>query len=235
MLLTLSASFSFAQDSFSEDDTYDPFADYSEFEASEDEEADIHFFKNGRFFNLALMLGGRTFTQELGSLSEPSLAFGFYLAYFFDIRSALQISYVHSSHPLDYPPVAAEQFDGISATMALSTLAAHFKYYFNTANITRGFADLNPFLIGGFSINYRNIKINGEDVLVKSNPTGIELGGGIEVPIARNKMYLGIQALYHYVTFPDENEVTVDADGDPSLIKPQGDYVSVMATLGINF
>ena len=42
---------SFAQDDFSEDDTYDPFADYSEFDASEEEEADIRFFKNGRFFN----------------------------------------------------------------------------------------------------------------------------------------------------------------------------------------
>ncbi len=34
---------------FDADDTYDPFADYSEFDEAQDEEADINFFRNGRF------------------------------------------------------------------------------------------------------------------------------------------------------------------------------------------
>ena len=34
---------------FDADDTYDPFADYSEFDEAQEEEADINFFRNGRF------------------------------------------------------------------------------------------------------------------------------------------------------------------------------------------
>lgn len=234
LVLSLGAPSAIAQ-GFGEDDSYDPFADYSEFEASAEEEADIHFFKNGRFFNIALMMGGRTFTGTLSELTDPSLSFGFYLAYFFDIRSALQISYTHSDHNFSVPSRAATGFTGFDGNISMSNLAVHYKYYFNTANITRGFADLNPFLMGGVSITYRTINITSEDIVGKADPSGVELGAGIEVPIARNKMYLGFQALYHYVTFPDESSQFTDLQQDPSGITPDGDYVSVMMAVGINF
>lgn len=221
-----------------QDDTYDPFADYSEFEASEDEEADIHFFKNGRFFNLGFMFGGRVFTQKLGELYKPAPAYGVNIVYFFDIRTAIQVSYTHSEHDFTLAngshPITGDPYNGFNGNVSLSNVAAHMKYYFNTANITRGFADLNPYIIGGFSVNYRNITIVGEDVIVKNSPTGIDVGFGLEVPIARNKMYLGIQGMYHYVKFPDEN-AEIFADTEPTGIIPRGDYGSVFMILGINF
>ncbi|MBY0314671.1 MAG: hypothetical protein K2Q26_04085 [Bdellovibrionales bacterium] len=221
-----------------EEDSFDPFADFSEFEASADEEADIFFFKNGRFFNLALLLGGRMWTQELGKLYTPSVAFGLYAAYFFDIRSAIQVSYISSSHKFTLDPKEDPGgYDGYNGNVNLSSVAVHYKYYFNTANITRGFADLNPYLIGGFSVNYRTITVTGEDILVKSNPTGVEMGFGLEIPFSRNKMYLGIQAMYHYINFPDENEsLKTGTNGSIDTgILPQGDFVSALLSLGVNF
>ena len=41
------------------DDVYDPFADYSEFEENNQEEADINFFRNGRSFNVNFLFGGQ--------------------------------------------------------------------------------------------------------------------------------------------------------------------------------
>jgi hypothetical protein len=229
---------SWAQDdaSFSaEDDSFDPFADFSEFEASADEEADIFFFKNGRFFNLALLLGGRMWTQQLAKLYTPSVAYGLYIAYFFDIRSAIQISYLSSSHKFNLDSTAT--YDGYSGNVNMSSVAAHYKYYFNTANITRGFADLNPYLIGGFSVNYRTITVTGEDILVKSNPTGVEAGFGLEIPFSRNKMYIGLQAMYHYAAFPDENEsLKTGTNGTQDTgIFPRGDFISALIALGVNF
>ncbi len=223
-------------DDLSQDDTYDPFADYSEFEASADEEADIHFFKNGRFFNLAFLFGGRMFTGKLGSLADPAPEFGVYISYFFDIRTALQISYLHGNHPFKIAPGTFDggAYEGMEGHVSMSNLQVHMKYYFNTQNITRGFADLNPYIVGGFSINYRTISINNESVLAKSNPTGVDIGGGIEVPIARNKMYIGVQGMYHYVTFPDENS-TIFSGNDPTGIKPDGDFIDILFVLGINF
>jgi hypothetical protein len=237
ILLSLSlASAQSGENDITGDDAYDPFADYSEFEASADEEADIHFFKNGRFFNMALLLGPRVFTQELGEYNSPAVGFGAYFAYFFDIRSALQISYVSSDHDFTVPAGSAygNNYDGFNGNTSLVTISAHFKYYFNTQNITRGFADLNPYLIGGFSANYRSVTLAGQSAVAKSSPTGFDFGAGIEVPIARNKMYLGAQVLYHYLKFSDEN-VELFSGNDPTGIFLRGDYITGLFVIGVNF
>src|ERR1700694_562859 len=53
---------------FDADDTYDPFADYSEFDEAQEEEADINFFRHGRFVTLGFMGGMRGFTQGLSKI-----------------------------------------------------------------------------------------------------------------------------------------------------------------------
>lgn len=214
------------------DDAYDPFADFSEFEATADEEADIHFFKNGRFFNMALLFGPRLFTEALGEYNKMAMAYGVYFAYFFDIRTALQISYVHSDHDFHIP--GTSNYAAISGNTSLSTISAHMKYYFNTQNITRGFADLNPYLIGGFSATYRSITLAGQSAVAKSSPTGLDFGGGLEIPISRNKMYLGAQILYHYTKFSDEN-VELVSGTTPTGIYLHGDYITTLFVLGVNF
>ncbi len=236
LVFTLSLASSFAQSGDSDisgDDAYDPFADYSEFEASADEEADIHFFKNGRFFNMALLLGPRMFTEALGEYNSIAPAYGLYFAYFFDIRTALQVSYVNSEHDFNVPATATS--NEIAGNSSLSTFSIHMKYYFNTQNITRGFADLNPYLIGGFGSSQRSITVVAQSAVAKSSPTGIEFGGGLEVPISRNKMYLGGQIMYHYVKFSDENVMLADENRNPTGVTLRGDYITGLFVLGINF
>jgi hypothetical protein len=239
LLICLTSGLAHAQstDDLSQDDTYDPFADYSEFEASADEEADINFFKNGRFFNLAFLFGGQMFTEEMGQLIKPAPEFGMYFTYFFDIRTAIQISYLHSDHAFNVESgsTPAGAYNGFSGNVSLSNVEVYMKYYFNTQNITRGFADLNPYLVGGLSINYRTISLTGETVLLKSSPTGVDFGAGIEIPIARNKMYLGLQMMYHYVSFPDENSQLFDGDNNPTGRYLKGDFIDGLFVLGINF
>lgn len=226
----------FSEEDVSADDTYDPFADFSEFEASADEEEDIHFFKNGRFFNMAFLLGGRIWTGELSQITDASPVYGIYLTYFFDLRTALQVSFVHGEHSMNVAPDTGPDgpYEGFTGNVALTTISADIKYYFNTSNITRGFADLNPYVIGGFSMNQRTISVAGEDVLAKSSPTGFQAGGGLEIPIARNKMYVGFQLMYHYVNFPDENELILQ-EGTRTNVYPRGDYVHGLFVLGVNF
>ena len=82
------------------DSNLDPFADYHEFEEDEQQEADENFFHNGRFFSVGILGGYESFTQTLGLLYSPSVIFGGYLTYFFDLRFALQVSYQTVNHPL---------------------------------------------------------------------------------------------------------------------------------------
>src|SRR5471030_1901258 len=83
---------------FDADDTYDPFADYSEFDEAQEEEADINFFRHGRFVTLGFIGGMRGFTQGMANLYKPAASFGLFLSYFFDLRFALQFSFNTSDH-----------------------------------------------------------------------------------------------------------------------------------------
>ena len=57
-----------------DDDAFDPFSDYSEFDEATEEEADINFFRNGRFLTVGFQLGVKGFTDNLAEIidSYPS-------------------------------------------------------------------------------------------------------------------------------------------------------------------
>lgn len=217
------------------DDAYDPFADYSEFEESAQEEADIHFFKNGRFFNIAFLGGMRLFTQNLQKIYKSNTVFGFYLAYFFDLRFALQLSYTFSDHPLSIPENPATGSSAIAGSVNMSSLALMVKYYFNVQNVTKGLADLNPYLVLGFGQNYRSTFLTAEQVLAKDEGIGFNGGFGIEVPFARNSMYLGLQYIFQVINFANENNYIIDDDNNNTAVLPKGDEMNATVIIGINF
>lgn len=216
------------------DDVYDPFADYSEFEESNQEEQDINFFRNGRFFNISLLVGGRMFPGGgMTEYVEPSLSPGVALTYFFSLRLALQISYIYSQHMLG--PIGGANTannDGvIEGNLGVSSIGLDMKYYFNTANVTRGLAALNPYILGGFSQNTRTFSLVDQTIVAKDEGAGFDIGVGIEFPFARNDMYLGIQATYTYVTFSTENR---PYDTSPAVYL-DGDIAMLHFLIGFNF
>src|SRR5688572_13060827 len=83
------------------DSTFDPFSDYSEFEEGSEEEADVNFFHNGRFFTVGLAAGHASFTDVLGVLYKPNFTYGLFLSYFFDLRFAIQVSYLTADHAIN--------------------------------------------------------------------------------------------------------------------------------------
>lgn len=213
------------------DDTYDPFADYSEFEESAEEEEDINFFRNGRLFTLGLTAGYRGFTQVLGQVYGSGATFGVFLSYFFDLRFALQIGFITG----DYPFTAQGPTEAIRGNVGLSDVSFNLKYYFNTQNVTRGLADLNPYLIGGFSQVFRTVTVRGNDNFSKDSAFAVNLGTGLEIPMLRNKMYFGVQGMYQLVNFADENQVIRQSDNQATNITPKGDSYIFLGILGINF
>jgi hypothetical protein len=217
------------------DDTYDPFADYSEFEESADEEADINFFRNGRFFTLGFTGGYRGFTETMGDIQDGSTAFGGFVSYFFDLRFALQFGFSTSDHRLHFTSPSGKSVTG---NVAITNLGLDLKYYLNTQNVTRGLAKLNPYLIGGFSQVYRTTTVAGQPSFGKENSMGFDLGAGIEVPMFRD-VYCGVQAMFQLVNFPDESSEMVlgkdTATPEPTGKYNKGDIVNLSVILGVNF
>ncbi|MGZ3723614.1 MAG: outer membrane beta-barrel protein [Bdellovibrionales bacterium] len=218
---------------FDADDTYDPFADYSEFDEAQEEEADINFFRHGRFVTIGFIGGLRGFTGGMGNLYTTAPSFGLFLSYFFDLRFALQFSFNTSDHAFHVESVDKKQ--QASGTIGITNFALDMKYYINTQNVTKGLAKFNPYFIAGFSRVDRTTHIENIAGFGKEGAMGFDLGAGIEFPMLRNKMYFGGQALYQMVNFQDKN-TAIEFDGHvPTNKYPNGDSYTLMGIIGVNF
>ena len=217
------------------DDSHDPFADYSEFEVASEEEADINFFRHGRFFNIGFLGGLRTFTDVMGEIYSTKPTFGLFITYFFDLQFALEFAYETGNHTL----FVQGNGGSLRSSVNISMTSFNLKYYFNTENLTRGLAILNPYIIGGFGQYTRVFAFVKDSAKSKDGGTAFKLGAGVEIPLLRKRMYLGFQGSFHYVNFPDEgSEIPVkDGDGNQvsSRVQPRGDILVFYSVLGINF
>lgn len=217
---------------FDSDDAYDPFADYSEFEEAQDEEADINFFRNGRFVTLGFVGGMRGFTGGLGELYKPTPAFGLFLSYFFDLRFALQFSFATSDHTFH---VKSQNGVDANGNIGLTAFCLDVKYFINTQNVTKGLAKLNPYIIAGFARVDRTARIENIQGFAKEGAMGFDVGVGIELPMMRNRMFFGVQGMYQLVNFKDENTEIVFVDDQRTGKYPNGDIYTALGIIGVNF
>lgn len=222
-----------AQDNY---DAYDPFADYSEFDEATDEEADIYFFKNGRFFSIGLIAGYRTFTDTIGQIYSPAPEFGISLSYFFDLRLAAQVSYITGDHSFSFS-VNSNQYSG---ALTVSGFSLDLKYYLNVQNTTKGISEFNPYIFGGITQLSRELRRNDDLGTGKDSSMAFQVGIGTEFPMVKNKYHLGIEAIYQYVNFPDEGgylKVYDEGLGQfvTTSVRQNGDILRIQAILGFNF
>lgn len=246
LLISLFHQHSYAQ-STEVDEGFDPFSDYNEVEQNAEEEADINFFKNGRFLTLGLMIGYRGFTDGFSQGYTPAASWGFQFSYFFDLQLATSLSYSISDHSVDFKSYNDANFTSVSeqytGTVNIQSFDLNVKYYFNTEIVTRGLADLNPYILFGVGQFVRTYNIAQALTLTPDRPVGFKLASGIEIPLMRHRSYLGLQATYHYVQFPDENNDRIEETkaGEPnpvlSPVRPRlnGDIYELTTTIGVNF
>lgn len=218
------------------DDAYDPFADYSEFEETEEEEADINFFRNGRLFTISLAATYRGFTGELPTIYDPQTGLGLYFTYFFDLRLAIMAGFsIGESALLIEGPTDSSTTSG---TVSLTGVCLNLKYFFNTQNVKKGLARLNPYIIGGITQFSREERYDSTEEQLKDSAVSIDIGVGLEIPLVRGEFFFGLQGMYHYIGFADEGqEIILNGDivNGSTGIFPSGDIFSFQGILGVNF
>lgn len=228
------------------DESFDPFTDYNEYEQQTEEEEDINFLKNGRYLTLAFTGGYRGFMNGgFTQAYQPNLNYGVEFAYFFDMQLATSVSYYYGDHGVNFSSYQNEFFPEparkhYSGSVNIQIMDLSVKYYFNTDNVTKGLADLNPYGIFGTSYYIRTYSLDGVLNVDPDKVWGVKAGGGIEIPILKRRGYLGIQAVFRYVQFPDENLGQIeedDSDGGTFPIKPRldGDIFELNFAVGFNF
>lgn len=211
------------------DEAFDPFSDYSEFDEASDEEADINFFRNGRFFTVGVIGGMRNFTGNWKDIYGQGPTYGIAITYFFDLRSAFSLSFLTGDHSVKFDTNLTQY----SGNVSISSLNFDYKHYFNTQNITRGLADLNPYLLVGFGQFYRTYSLDNYEGSARDSTMGLNLGLGLEIPMMRRKGFLGVQGAYHAVNFSDENKQFVGAGKLTKTIS--GDFMDLLLIVGMNF
>ena len=230
-IVSLSAPSVFAQ--IDPDESYDPFTDYSEFDEASDEEADVNFFRNGRFFTVGLAAGPRLFTENMAKAYGQGPNFGLLISYFFDLRLAFTLGMMTGDNSVTLSTISKDYNGSVSFT----SMNFNLKYFLNTQNVTKGLADLNPYIVGGFSQHYRSYNIPELDATSRESTMGTDLGVGLEIPLMRRKAFLGLQATYHYINFGDENKEFLNTgSGQQRLVnKVNGDLYDLLLILGMNF
>jgi hypothetical protein len=217
---------------FSQVDTeeaYDPFSDYSEFDEASDEEADVNFFRNGRFLTVGIAVGPQTFTDGMGKVYKDAPSMGLTLSYFFDLRLAMTLGLITTDHSVNIK-TTGQTFTG---NVGFSEVNMNLKYYLSTQNMVKGLADMNPYLVGGLSQVTRTYSI--AELAEDSRDTAIstDIGAGLEIPLMRRKSFLGFQMVYHYISFNDESKGFINAQ--PLQTKINGDFINWQLILGMNF
>lgn len=211
------------------DEAYDPFTDYSEFDEASDEEADVNFFRTGRFFTVGLAGGYRAFTGNFAQNYGSGPTFGLVFTYFFDLRTAFSLALMTGDHSVNFETTQGSY----NGTVSLTSINMDFKYYFSTQSIKRTLADLNPYMILGFAQYYRTTTITA-DISPKDQTMGMEAGLGLEIPLMKKKAFLGVQATYHYVNFSDENKDYLQGT-EKLKNRLSGDTYDMLLILGMNY
>lgn len=207
-------------------DSFDPFIDYSEFEAANEEEADINFFRNGRFLTLSIPVSQTSFTSSMGNIMKAGTATGLNISYFFDLRFAIQIALLNSQHAYSDP-------EGSVGNLKMNSTLVSAKYFFNMQNVTKGLANWNPYVIAGVTQAYRKLsRSSSTDDYSQDGGSGFHIGGGVEVPILSNKMFIAGEIKYTLISFPDENK---PISSTPGAISVEGDILDFGVAMGINF
>ncbi len=217
------------------DESFDPFSDYNEFEQDTDEEADINFLKNGRYLTLAMVSGYRGFTDGFSKAYGGNFIYGVQFSYFFDLNIAASLGYTTGDHAVNFSSASTPYTGNVN----LQVFDINVKYFFNTDNVTKGLADLNPYALFGTGYYTRTYNLDQEFGEDPDRVAGFRLAGGIEIPVLRRRSYFGFQFLYNFVQFPDENisDIYEGNINGRSPISPRlkGDPYEFNVMFGFNF
>jgi len=229
------------------DESFDPFADYSEFEQQSEEESDIYFMRNGRYLTLAFITGYRGFIN--GGFTQAyrgNIDYGVEFTYFFDMQIAASLAYTTGDHAVSFQSFTDPNFTVVSqdytGNVNIQMIDFHIKYYLSSDNFSKDLANLNPYMLIGPGYYVRTYSLNQNLGSTPDKVFGFKAAAGIEIPLLKRRAYLGLQGTYRYVQFPDENNGFIDESSNalvPLLrpIKPRldGDIYELNVILGMNF
>jgi len=214
---------------------YDPFADYSEFENTAEEQENINFFQNGRFLTLGAIGGVQLFTMNMAALYQTGPAFGGYLNYFFDLNFAIQFALTISSHHV----VLQQSGQNFIGSADFTSMGVDFKYFLDKNLFNKHFYWFQPYFFLGtlYSSMTMYATLTNQAGHTEDSGFGLNMGLGLEFQFLK-KIHFGIEYAFKFVTMREE-AIPLSLNTGNSLIntdtRPYGDWMNITVLLGVNF
>lgn len=221
------------------------FEDYNAFETDPielDKEVSEYF---GRFFQSNMLLGTGLFTGGLGRANSPGFNLGLRFVYYFDRVWAAEIagSWVRHSTFYNSSNTGLNNVDMQMQTTVVP-IQIGIRYAFDVKQLPRSIALMNPFLASDFELLMRSEKVESSpeltgmpaslkskfaaNAVVNSKAYGMNLGGGMEFDVYRNKLFLGVDLRYHILFWSDADDIVGKVDR-------RGNYFTILGMATYNY
>jgi hypothetical protein len=175
-----------------------PYMQYGEFNEEKEEEEELNFFQNGRFFGVSLGLGIETADGNRGTLWKGGFPLvDLKLHYWFDFNFALDLDFYYTQHNYTTGNTGA-------VNIALYRAGIDLKYYFDTKNISAPISFANPYLIvglGDYSETESGATITNSGTPNNSSAIGFAGGAGVEFAVKPRSTYITLEGKINIVTF----------------------------------
>lgn len=215
---------------------YDPFADYSEFENTAEEQENINFFQTGRFLTLGFLGGLKLFTLNMSNLYQPGPVFGGYLNYFFDLNFAIQFVLRASTHSIAVKTSKGEPFVG---AVDFTSIGVDFKYFLDKDLFSKSFSWFQPYFFLGVFHSTMTLfaTLTNQEGYAEDSGYGLNMGLGVEFQVLK-KIHFGIQYAFKFVNLESESvnlSLNTGNDNRNTDFRPYGDWMNITMLLGVNF
>lgn len=215
---------------------YDPFADYSEFENTAEEQENINFFQTGRFLTIGATGGIKLFTLNMANLYQIGPVYGGYLNYFFDLNFAIQFALKASTHSIALKTSSGQNFVGAADFISMGI---DFKYFLDKNLFNKNFYWLQPY----FFLGVLNSKVTivatftDQEGFYEDNGYGLNMGLGLEFQFLK-KIHFGLEYAFNFITLEQEAiplKLNTQNSRKNTNFRPYGDWMNINLLLGVNF
>lgn len=237
--MALGLTFSFTA-SAQDVDYYDDYTSFSQDFEELDTESRAIF---GKFFQTAFYVGTGLFTGELGQANTSGVNVGVKFIYFFDRTWGAEIGGFFNQHTSYYNPTntGVSNMDLRISTRVIPVVGS-LRFAFDTENMPRGLAQMNPYLSAGGALVFRQEKVMGtptfgsgsvdsevlnlysEGAIRSTTNFGVHVGGGAEFDVYQNRVFAGLDVRY-YMMFWSDAEMRIGRLGR------LGSYLSILGSV----
>lgn len=199
----------------------------------------------GRYFQMNFHVGTGLYTGGLGKAHSAGALLGLRFILYFDRVWGVEMSGGYGRNTAVYNEASTE-VSNIDFTQSTSIipLSLGLRYGFDTKNMSRGFALMNPYFVAGPELIFRseaigsNVEASGLESSIRSkiNPSAtnnstawaLMFGGGMEFDVYRNQLFLGLDTRYHWAYWSDGGDLY-------GQVGRGGHFISLVAHLTYNY